>query len=62
MKDAGKRRAATGANVGRGAGDGASCSEATKEWRDDVGQTLCHEFLVGVMSVIDGGVRNASRE
>ncbi len=59
MQDARDRGAAAGADVGGGAGDGAGGGEAAEQRRGDVGDALRHEFLVGVVAVVDLAVGDA---
>ena len=51
MNHAGDRRARAGADVGRGAGDGAGGGNAAEERRGDVGDSLRDQFDVGVVTV-----------
>jgi len=62
MKHAGKRRAASGTHVGRGAGNGARGGKTAEQWRHDVGQTLRHEFLVRIVPIVNCGVGDTCRQ
>ena len=53
------RRARAGADVGRGARDRAGGRDAAEERRDDVGDTLRHQLLVGIVAVVDLRVGDA---
>ena len=50
VHDAGDGRAGAGADIGHRAGDGARGRHAAEEWRDDVGDALCHQLLVGIVA------------
>lgn len=50
MDDAGQRRAGSGADVGRGAGDGGRGRDTAKKGRDDVAQALPHQLGIGIVA------------
>ena len=49
VDDAGQRAVAALADVGGGAGDGAGGGEPAEKRRDDVGQPLAHQLLIGAV-------------
>ena len=49
MDDAGQRAVTALADVGGGAGDGAGGGEPAEKRRDDVGQPLAYQFLIGAV-------------
>ena len=51
VDDAGHRRSGPGADVGRGAGDGAGGRDAAEQRRDHVGHALGDQFHVGLVLV-----------
>ena len=55
----GDGRARAGADVGRGARDRARGRNAAEERRDDVGDALRHQLLVGIVAVVDLRVGHA---
>ena len=40
-------RPATGPHIGRSPGDRPSRGEASKQWRSDIGGTLCEQLRIG---------------
>ena len=54
-------RLRAGANIGRGAGDGACGGKSAEHGRNDIGYALADEFHVRVVMVIAHAVRNHSR-
>jgi hypothetical protein len=44
------------------AGDGAGGAESAEQRRDNVGDTLCNQFLIGVVPVVDHIVGDGSRQ
>ena len=51
MHQTGQTRAAAVVDIGHGARDGARGGNAAEQGRDDVGQPLSHQFLVGVVAI-----------
>ena len=62
MQHAGDRAARAGADIGRGARDGAGDADAAEQRRADIGKALRHQFAIGAMPAAGHAVGDHRRQ